>query len=90
MLDETPRGLDDLADAPADRSGNRTGRCFAWTPQVLTTANLFKGKTTGVDATTFEANAALRCIVRHDSGETSRDFLTRLAQASGIETPIRV
>ena len=42
-----------------------------------------------IDATTLEANAALRSIVRRDSGETYQEFLTRLAQASGIETPTR-
>jgi transposase len=62
---------------------------FTWILQVLATADLIKGKTIGVDATTLEANAALRSIVRRDSGETYHDFLTRLAQASGIETPTR-
>jgi hypothetical protein len=57
--------------------------------QVLATANLVKGKTIGIDATTLEANAALRSIVRRDSGETYQELLTRLAQASGMETPTR-
>src|SRR3989304_5472238 len=42
-----------------------------------------------VDATTREANAALRSIVRRDSGEGYQEFLTKLAQESGIETPTR-
>ena len=62
---------------------------FTWILQVLATANLVKGKTIGIDATTLEANAALRSIVRRDTGETYQEFLTRLAQASGIETPTR-
>ena len=62
---------------------------FTWILQVLATADLVKGKTIGIDATTLEANAALRSIVRRDSGETYQDFLTRLAQASGIQTPTR-
>src|SRR5215208_5521492 len=62
---------------------------FTWVLQVLATADLIKGKTIGIDATTLEANAALRSIVRRDSGETYHDFLTRLAEASGIETPTR-
>jgi len=62
---------------------------FTWILQVLATADLIKGKTIGIDATTLEANAALRSIVRRDSGETYQEFLTRLAQASGIETPTR-
>ena len=60
---------------------------FTWILQVLATADLIKGKTIGIDATTLEANAALRSIVRRDSGETYQAFLTRLARASGIETP---
>lgn len=62
---------------------------FTWILQILATADLVKGKTIGIDATTLEANAALRSIVRRDSGETYQEFLTRLAQASGIETPTR-
>ena len=55
--------------------------------QRLADAGLVKGKTVGIDATTLEANAALRSIVRRDSGGSYQDFLTKLAQASGIETP---
>ena len=62
---------------------------FTWILQVLATAELVKGTTIGIDATTLEANAALRSIVRHDSGETYQEFLTRLAQASGLATPTR-
>ena len=59
---------------------------FTWILQVLATADLIKGKTIGIDATTLKANAALRSIVRRDSGETYHGFLTRFARASGIET----
>jgi transposase len=62
---------------------------FTWILQVVATADLIKGKTIGIDATTLEANAALRSIVRRDSGETYQEFLSRLAHASGIETPTR-
>lgn len=48
-----------------------------------------KGTTIGVDATTLEANAALRSIVRRDTGERYEEFLMRLAKESGIETPKR-
>ena len=50
-------------------------------------AGLVAGKTLGVDATTLEANAAMRSIVRRDTGGDYTAFLTRLATASGIETP---
>jgi transposase len=48
-----------------------------------------KGKTIGIDATTLEANAALRSIVRRDTGKGYDEVLTRLAKASGIRTPTR-
>src|SRR2546422_10364812 len=48
-----------------------------------------KGKTVGIDATTLEANAAMRSIVRRDNGESYEEFLKGLAKESGIETPTR-
>ena len=62
---------------------------FAWVLKVLAESKLLKGKTVGVDATTLEANAAMRSIVRRDTGDSYDAFLTQLAQASGIETPTR-
>jgi transposase len=88
-----------LPAAPPDHSTiSRTRRLidlethqavFTWILQRLADAGLVKGKTIGIDATTLEANAALRSIVRRDTGETYQEFLTQLAQASGIETPTR-
>lgn len=62
---------------------------FTWVLRALCEQGLLKGKTVGVDATTLEANAAMRSIVRNDTGASYNDFLTQLAQASGIQTPTR-
>jgi len=62
---------------------------FTWVLKVLASEGQLKGKTIGVDATTLEANAAMRSIVRKDTGESYREFLTQLAKASGIATPTR-
>jgi len=88
-----------LEQAPPDHSTiSRTRRLialethravFTWILQCLSTAGLVKGKTIGIDATRLEANAALRSIVRRDSGESYEEFLTTLAKASGIGTPTR-
>jgi transposase len=88
-----------LDDAPPDHSTiSRTRRVidlethravFTWVQQRLVDAGLLKGKTVAIDATTLEANAAMRSIVRRDTGESYQAFLTRLAQASGIKTPTR-
>ena len=88
-----------LADSPPDHSTlSRTRRLidvetheavFQWMLQVLAGQGLIDGATVGVDATFLEANAALRSIVRKDSGESYTNFLIGLAKASGIETPTR-
>jgi transposase len=62
---------------------------FTWVLRRLAEAELLKGKALGVDATTLEANAAMRSIVRWDDGRTYQEFLTGLAKESGIETPTR-
>ena len=62
---------------------------FRFLLKVLANHGLIDGKTVGVDSTTLEANAAMRSIVRRDTGEGYREFLTRLAKESGIPTPTR-
>ena len=61
---------------------------FTWVLQRLADA-LGAGAHGGIDATTLEANAAMRSIVRRDTGEAYEAWLTRLAAASGIATPTR-
>jgi transposase len=60
---------------------------FAWVLGRLAEHGLIKGDRIGVDASTMEANAALRAIVRRDTGEGYREMLGRLAEESGIATP---
>lgn len=60
---------------------------FIWVLQRLAERGLVKGERIGVDASTMEANAALRTIVRRDGGESYREMLVRMAKESGIETP---
>jgi transposase len=60
---------------------------FTWVLQRLAEHGLIQGNRIGVDASTMEANAALRAIVRRDSGEDYREMLKRLAKESGIATP---
>ena len=88
-----------LDEAPPDHTTlSRTRRLidvethrdvFTWVQQRLVEAALLTGKTIGIDATTLEANAAMRSIVRRDTGDTYQAFLTGLATASGIDTPTR-
>jgi len=66
-------------------------KIFVWVLKVLAVQGLISGKTVGIDATTLEANAAMRSIVRNDNvpgaGQSYQEFLADLAKASGIETP---
>ena len=62
---------------------------FGWVLGVLADRGLLKGQRVAIDATTLEANAAMRSIVRRDTGESYEEFLRGLAKASGIETPTR-
>ena len=88
-----------VEEPPPDRSTiSRTRRVidlesrravFTWVQRRPAAAGLLRGKTVAVDATMLEANAAMRSIVRRDTGESYREFLTGLAQASGIATPTR-
>ena len=88
-----------LDEAPPDHSTiSRTRRLidlethravFTWVQVRLVDAGLLKGKTVAIDATTLEANAAMRSIVRRDTGERYQAFLTGLAKTSGVETPTR-
>jgi len=62
---------------------------FPWVLHRLADAHLVQGHTVGIEATTLEANAAMRSIVRRDTGENYAALLTRLAEASGLATPTR-
>jgi transposase len=89
-------GLDE--DTPDHSTISRTRRLidvethravFSWVLGLLADRGLVKGKRIAVDATTLEANAAMRSIVRRETGESYEEFLCGLAQASGIATPTR-
>jgi len=89
----------ELSEQPPDHSTiSRTRRLidvethqavFRWVLELLAEKGLLKGKTIGIDATTLEANAAMRSIVRRDTGQGYEEFLRRLAEESGIATPTR-
>src|SRR5450432_4182492 len=65
--------------------GETHQRIFTWVLERLAQGGLVKGKTIGVDSTTLEANAAMKSIVRRDTGESYMAYLKRLAEAEGIE-----
>jgi transposase len=89
-------GLDE--DTPNHSTISRTRRLIdlethrnilQWVLGKLADRGLLKGRTVGIDATTLEANAAMRSIVRRDTGANYEEFLSDLARQSGIATPTR-
>ena len=62
-------------------------KVFGWVLKLVAERGLVKGERIGVDGSTMEANAALRSIVRRDSGESYREMLGRMARESGVATP---
>ena len=62
---------------------------FRWALGVLAAEGLVRGETVSIDATTLEANAALRSIVRRENGQRYEEYLRRLAEEEGIEEPTR-
>jgi transposase len=60
---------------------------FRFVLRIAAEKKLLDGKVVGVDATTLEANAAMKSIERKDSGEDWRSYLKRLAEEAGIENP---
>jgi transposase len=62
---------------------------FRWILKILDEEGLISGRTISIDATTLEANAALKSIVRRDNGQSYNEYLKELAQAAGIDNPTR-
>jgi transposase len=60
---------------------------FVFVLRLLEEKGLLRGKAVAIDATTLEANAAMRSIVRKDTGEDWKQYLRGLAKAEGIENP---
>ena len=84
--------LDVTAAAPDHSTLSRTRRrvdvetheaVFTWILERLSAAGLVRGKTVGIDATTLEANAAMRSIARRDTGEIARSVHSAVGGSVG-------
>lgn len=62
-------------------------KVFVFVLSLLENKGLLRGKAVAIDATTLEANAAMKSIVRKDTGEDWKQYLQGLAKAEGIENP---
>ncbi len=57
---------------------------FQFVLAIAAVKGLVAGKTVGVDSTTLEANAAMKSIVRKDTGEGWRAYVVRLMREEGV------
>jgi transposase len=60
---------------------------FQFALRIAVVKDLVAGKTVGVDSTMLEANAAMKSIVRRDSGEDWKAYVTRLMREEGVIEP---
>jgi transposase len=65
--------------------GETHQRVFTWVLEQLAQSGLIQGKAIGMDSATLEANAAMKSIVRRDTGENYNEYLTPLAETEGLE-----
>jgi len=63
------------------------GEVFQFVLKIASQKKLLAGKTVGVDSTTLEANAAMKSIVRRDTGEDWNGYVTRLMREDGTIGP---
>ncbi len=60
---------------------------FTWVLRLLNEKKLVKGKTVAVDSTALEANAAMKSIVRRDTGDDYENYVKQLMAKEGIKDP---
>lgn len=60
---------------------------FQWVLTLAREKKMLNGKTLGVDSTTLEANAAMKSIVRKETGEDWQQYLTTLMREAGAIGP---
>ena len=89
-------GFDLSEQTPDHTTVSRTRRLYSiethsavmkWVLKILRKHGLADGQSVCIDATTLEANASMKSLVRRDTGQTYDDYLRQLAAAEGIENP---
>lgn len=63
---------------------------FAWVLKLAQDKGLLDGQVVAVDSTTLEANAAMKSIVRRDTGEDWQSYVTSLMRDAGVVGPEQV
>ncbi len=86
LLDEGP-DHSSLTRIRERLSGEAHEKVFEFMLKLARDRKLLEPKAVGVDSTTLEANAAMKSIVRRDTGADYQEFLKRLAASAGIKDP---
>lgn len=87
-------GYDLIEQTPDHSTVSRTRRLYSvethgavmkWVLKILRKHGLADAQSVCIDATTLEANASMKSLVRRDTGQSYDDYLRQLAEAEGIE-----
>jgi transposase len=86
-LDEPTPDHSTLTNTRKRLPGDVFTEVFEFVLSIAHDQKLLSGKTVGVDSTTLEANAAMKSIVRRDTGEDWKEYVTRLMREEGVIEP---
>ena len=86
-LDETSPDHSTLTNTRKRLAPEVFDEVFQFVLKIADEKGLIAGKTVGVDSTTLEANAAMKSIVRRDTGEDWKEYVTRLMKEEGVIEP---
>jgi transposase len=87
-------GYDLIEQTPDHSTVSRTRRLYSvethgavmkWVLKILRKHGLADAQSVCIDATTLEAKASMKSLVRRDTGQSYDDYLRQLAEAEGIE-----
>jgi transposase len=91
-------GYDLVEPTPDHSTVSRTRRLYAvhthgavmkWVLKILRKHGLADGQSVCIDATTLQANASMKSLVRRDTGVSYDEYLKQLAESEGIENPTK-
>jgi len=91
-------GYDLVEQTPDHSTVSRTRRLYSvathaavmrWVLKILRKHGLVDAQSVCIDATTLQANASMKSLVRRDTGVSYHEYLKQLAEAEGIENPTK-
>jgi len=91
-------GYDLIEQTPDHSTVSRTRRLYSvqthqavmkWVLKIVRKHGLVDAQSVCIDATTLQANASMKSLVRRETGVSYDEYLKQLAEAEGIENPTK-